>query len=292
MASDPFPFASVGVVGLGLLGGSVLKAVKAVSPGTRTIGIVRDEKSVAALGDLHFVDECSTDPQQLRNVDVVVIATPVDAIARWAETLADIVGAKAFITDVGSTKAGIVEDCESMESLAGRLVPAHPIAGSEKSGAIHADANLFRGRLTLLTPMQKSVTEVVQRCHLFWQGLGARTMETTAEIHDRELAAISHVPHLLSSLIALLPQSDSLPWAGTGWRDMTRLAAGDPDVWTAIVSENKDAIRQSIQDVQSHLETLQGWIDRQDWESLGDWLARARDRKASTIRGNDKAGKE
>jgi prephenate dehydrogenase len=149
------------------------------------------------------------------------------------------------VTDAGSVKGAILRAVESTTSDARRFVGAHPLAGSHLAGFEHADAELYQDRLCVLTPASDSASEAVRKVRAFWEGLGMRVREMSADDHDRVLAITSHLPHLAAAAVALLAQPEDLQFASSGFRDTTRVAAGDPELWTAIFSLNAEELAKA-----------------------------------------------
>ncbi|MEM6978966.1 MAG: prephenate dehydrogenase/arogenate dehydrogenase family protein [Planctomycetota bacterium] len=269
---------SVGIVGLGLLGGSVAKATRRWATkhesACRIVGLARSPSTRAWSLEANLVDHATNQIEDLASCDIVVIATPVDRIAQWVIDMAA-ANPEASITDVGSTKATIVEAVSQDAVATTRFLAAHPIAGGEKSGAQHARADLFDDRPIVLTPSSHENPRVAASIHRFWESLGGRVLSMTPAEHDQRLAASSHVPHLLSSLAARCVDESSLPLVGSGWRDTTRIAAGDADIWSAIIGENRDAITATLKRTRDDLDHLLRAIETHDETEVRSWLADA-----------------
>jgi prephenate dehydrogenase len=270
----------VTILGLGLLGGSVAKSLRRCSSPPRIVAWARNETTARRLASMDWIDQVTTSlPDACEAADVIVVASPVSQTAELAIQAAKASPSHALITDVGSTKATIVAEVDRASTAAWRFVGAHPIAGSEKSGAEHAIETLFDGKLTILTPTETTDPAFLGRARWFWESVGCRVIEMPANLHDTHLAAVSHVPHLAASLIAIRTPTSALPLVGNGWRDMTRLAAGDVEMWTAIVRENRSAILESLGGLSAELSKMTHLIQSGDDTSLALWLAEARDRK-------------
>ena len=263
----------VAIVGVGLLGGSVAATLKRIAPGVRCVGYARSAVSARRLKDYPWLDDVHTDPESLiESACVVVIATPVGDIAQWVERVHSI-NPRAVITDVGSTKATIVDHVGDVP----RFVPAHPIAGSEQSGPGAATDDLFDDKITLLTPTDATAAESLSTVDQFWQSLGCRTRIVTPDQHDAMMAVVSHAPHILSTLIAATTDPDHRDVVGSGWRDMTRVAAGDVEMWTQIVGENSLAIDQQLRRIRDELDR---WIEQlNDTDAVRQKFETARQRK-------------
>lgn len=276
--SSPMPepsCRSVAIIGLGLLGGSVALSIRRRWPSVRLTACARSPETRALALDQSIVDEVFETPDAAANgCDLAVIATPVNRIASLAQALAGQFP-ELSLTDVGSTKGGLIRELLGTAS-AKQFVPAHPIAGSEKSGAEHARADLFDNKPIVITPSGEELPRHMSAATEFWRATGGRIVTMPAEQHDATLALTSHLPHLLSSLAARQITREMLALVGTGWLDTTRVAAGDADLWTAIVSENRDAILSAIEQSRSDLDTLQTIVNQGDDAALRTWLDTAK----------------
>lgn len=273
-AAPPFP-ETLAIVGVGLLGGSIGLAIRERGLARRVIGIGRNPARLAAAQDAGVIDEFSTDIRAAANADLTILCTPVDRIAADAEQVAAAIRPGALITDVGSVKGTI---CRAVEkSSAGpRFIGSHPLAGSEQQGWEHAAATLFEGRVCVLTPTESSREAEIARLEQFWKGLGLRTVRMTPEQHDETLALTSHLPHLAASALALLLPEAARPFAATGFRDTTRIAAGDPDLWTPIFLANAAGVTPQIDRLLDVLRRLRTVIEEGDGAALQELLAAAR----------------
>jgi prephenate dehydrogenase len=255
------------VVGVGLLGGSVAKAARARGIAREVIGIGRDLTRLEAALDDGALDRATTDlADGLREVDFVLLAAPVRAIEDLLERMWDVTPATALVTDVGSSKTAIVR---TADALARRrplgFVGSHPMAGSEKSGYGVARVDLFQGALVVVTPTETSEPRAVKSVTTFWENLGARVTTLDPESHDRAVAAISHLPHLVACALVdavVRDAPEALPIAARGFRDTTRIAAGDPRMWQEIFLANATplagvlgAFRQALDELQALIET-------------------------------------
>lgn len=270
----------VTILGVGLLGGSVAKALARLDSPPKVVGWGRTPDSVERLAAMGWLDEVTDRMESAcRDSEIIVVASPVSHAADLVLRAHRFAPPGAWITDVGSTKAGMVADVFESPDAARRFVPAHPIAGSEKVGAEHAIADLFDDKVTIVTPHRLLDPALLDQGRRFWQSLGSRVVEMSPEDHDTHLAAISHVPHLASALVALGTPESALELVGSGWRDITRVAGGGVEMWTAIVRENRSAILESLDGMAAQLDQLVSMIREQNDDSLADWLSRARDIK-------------
>lgn len=255
------------LVGVGLLGGSIALACRQRRVADRIIGCdTGDVLARARARDM--LDDATTDLcQAVAQATLAVFCTPVDKLADVIGSCADSCRPGTLLTDVGSTKSGIVR------RLAGRLpagvsfVGSHPLAGSEKAGPEHARGDLFAGKLVVLTPAGDPPS-AVSAIGAFWKALGARVETMSPEQHDEALAVTSHLPHLVASALAgVLP----LEWkrlTATGFRDTTRLAAGSAELWRAIFLSNQSALLGAVAEFAAHLERYRVALSRGDGETL------------------------
>ncbi len=223
-----------------------------------SVGIARNLESARGGG---IVDEISVDLKSAAaQSDLMVFCTPVDEIAAQIQIAAGVCPKSCLITDVGSTKRRIVESIEQLCENSAYYVGSHPLAGSEKQGWQFADANLLVGRTVVVAVTAKTVPHAVERVSQFWQALGATVVSMDPTEHDRVLARTSHLPHIIASALgaSLRLQPDQLRLAAKGLRDTTRIAAGDPRLWSAILLENRQEILQSLQALRC---TFDEWHD-------------------------------
>lgn len=265
----------IAIVGVGLLGGSVAKAIRRADSQIMIVGVSRTKATRDSALELGVVDEAHESIEAgCRDCDVVVIATPVDRIASQAIQVATVTSESCLITDVGSTKAGIVNAIADSPA-ATKFVAAHPIAGSEKTGVQHATADLFDGKLVIITPTESTTSRRREQAETFWRMTGGHCITMSPDEHDEQLAIVSHVPHLISSLVAKLTPAEASTLTGSGWRDITRVAAGDPPMWAAICQENRQAIVRKLQHYSAELSHMTKVLEDGDDDALLAWLTEA-----------------
>ena len=261
----------LGVVGVGLIGGSVAMAAKK-RLGCRVVGVGRSAAKLAPAVEAGVLDEAAGDAAALSGCDLVVVCTPVDRLAADVKAAARH-APDAAITDAGSTKASIAAACAGLPTFVG----AHPMAGSEKTGWRHASADLFEGRVTALTPREGS--PVADRVEAFWRSLGSRTVRMDAAEHDRAVARVSHAPHFAAA--ALVAAAADTRLAAGGFRDTTRVAAGDPALWTAIARENAGPLAEALGDLSGRLLAMKAAVEAERWDAVEAMLAKAAERRRS-----------
>ena len=290
------PFARVAIIGLGLIGSSIARAVRAASPSVVVTGHDDDDavrETARALGFCHDVTD--TAGAAVLDADLVILCVPVGAIKAVARAIAADLPPEAIVSDVGSSKAGVAA------ALAAALpnhaiVPAHPVAGTERSGPDAGFASLFEGRWCILTPGDVDATAVA-RVTAFWEGLGAQVDVMDAAHHDLVLAITSHLPHLIAYTIVgtasdleSVTQSEVIKYSAGGFRDFTRIAASDPTMWRDVFLSNREAVLEMLQRFTEDLTALQRAIRWGDGDALFDLFTRTRAVRRSIIeQGQDDA---
>jgi prephenate dehydrogenase len=259
---------TLGVVGVGLLGGSVALAARQRRLARRIVGCDRSEDVLHRACGAHMLDEATTDlTRAVQDADLVVFCTPVDRIAEQVLEAAPACAAGVILTDVGSTKSGI------LRALAGRLpegvtfIGSHPLAGSEKTGPEHARADLFENRLVVVTPGE-ATGRATARLMAFWHALGASVVPMRAEDHDRALAMTSHLPHVVASALAAVLPDEWRFLTATGFRDTTRIAAGSPEMWQAIFLANRACVLEALDRFSEQLEKYRAALAAADGAEL------------------------
>ncbi len=273
------------VIGVGLIGGSFALALKARGQVRHVIGVGRSAANLAQARALGIIDAVASAPDAVRGADFVLIATPVGQMETRLKELEPLLDAGAVVTDGGSTKSDVV--CAARRVLGAKIeqfVPAHPIAGSEKSGAGAAMADLFVGRRTVLTPIAENPPAAIARVRTAWETCGANVVTMSATEHDRVLGVTSHLPHVLA--YALMDQVLTagqrallLDNAGTGFRDFTRLASGQPQMWRDILLSNRTALIAAMDGFDASLAKLRAAIAREDGELLDQIFSASRDQR-------------
>jgi prephenate dehydrogenase len=269
------------IVGLGLLGGSVAKAARAESLAREIVGVGRNAANLApALRD-GAVDHVTTDLREgLAGADMVVLATPVATLERQLPAVWQAALPEALVTDVGSTKAAIVR---AAETLCARrpldFVGSHPMAGSNLSGFAVARADLFRHATVILTPTDRTAPDAVKRITEFWEAAGGRVVTMDPATHDRAVAAVSHLPHLVADALVdavLRMNPQFLDVAARGFKDTTRIAASSPTVWREIFEENREALAEAVEAFRAALDDLERLLRSGDASRIEGELERIR----------------
>ncbi|MFO1042992.1 MAG: prephenate dehydrogenase/arogenate dehydrogenase family protein [Planctomycetaceae bacterium] len=245
---------TVVIVGVGLIGGSLAAALRSRKVARHVIGVGRDAVRLERARVAGLIDEVSTDVASVAaRADVIVFCTPVDRVAEGVRQAARTARPDTLMTDAGSVKQPI---CDAVADIV-NFVGAHPIAGSHRQGFEAADAQLYEGRLCVLTPLESSPKLMVRRLDRLWKGVGMRTTQMSPSEHDQALAMTSHLPHLVAAALAQTLAVENRPLTGTGFRDTTRIAAGDPQLWTGILMQNAQHVAAGIEAVQHQLQKYQ-----------------------------------
>lgn len=265
----------IGLIGVGLIGGSLVAAWRHAGIVTAVSGYDVNPQAVATAMRLGLIDRGADLPAgAVEQADLVVVATPVGAMREVFTQLAPALPAGALIIDVGSTKADVIDHARAALGQAfARFVPAHPIAGKELPGIENADPALFEGKRAIVTPTEETSREALARIESLLTHIGARVERMDAAEHDRILAAVSHLPHLLSfALVAAIgSQADGerkLAYGGAGFRDFTRIAASSPVMWRDICVANRAALGAQLRSYRDLLDRLQQAVDAGDAQVL------------------------
>ncbi|MGM0769574.1 MAG: bifunctional prephenate dehydrogenase/3-phosphoshikimate 1-carboxyvinyltransferase [Pseudomonadota bacterium] len=282
VTGEPF-FKRVAVIGLGLIGGSLAKAVRQNGLATTVVGTDQREDELALGVELGVIDEASASiAEAVAGSDLVVLAVPVRATRAVLEEVRPYLSADAVLTDVGSTKTSFVQDVMAVfGGVSPKVIPGHPIAGSEKSGIRAANPELFANHKVILTPADDVDATGLARLKSLWEGCGATVLTMSVAYHDEVLAATSHLPHLIAfSLVDTLAGEDEnldiFRYAAGGFRDFTRIAASDPVMWHDIFLSNRDAVLRGIDHFTHDLDQLRTAIANQDSATLLRVFSRAK----------------
>jgi prephenate dehydrogenase len=242
------------VVGVGLLGGSLGLAARRRGLAGRVLGVGRPGGSIERALAQGVIDEvCASLEEAAARANLMVFCTPVDRIAEQVLAAAPACAAGTLLTDVGSTKAAIVRAVQGHLPAGVAFVGSHPLAGSEKTGPEHARADLFEGRLVLVTPAGAEDEEARVGVCAFWEAVGAQVRIMDPEAHDRALALTSHLPHLVASALAGLLPPELYDLTAGGFRDSTRIAAAGPALWSAIFRSNRAALLAVLENLEERL---------------------------------------
>jgi len=275
-------FNQVAFIGLGLIGSSLARVIRAQGLAKKIVASSRSERTLQTALDIALIDEAYTDAAQaVANADLVVLAMPVCSTEKVLASIKHAVRPETIITDVGSTKGNVVDAARRVfGEVPSHFIPAHPIAGSEQSGVLAGKVDLFKGHKVIITPLAHSNPQASQQVKQLWQAAGADVLIMTVERHDEVLAKTSHLPHFLAfSLVDTLAKEsqnlDVFRYAAGGFRDFTRIAGSDPTMWHDIFLANKASILNALTSFNSGVEQLKLAVEAEDSEAILGILTRA-----------------
>ena len=258
----------IAVIGVGLIGGSLIRALRKASAVKEVIGYDRNTAQLQSALKQNIIDVAkSAIDVTIADANIIVIATPVGAIQQIFEQISPFINKKVTVTDVGSTKVSVINDCKNVfGELPTWFVPGHPIAGTEKSGVNNSFANLFTNRQVILTPTKTTDGEKINLVRSMWQLAGAKVSLLKASEHDRILAAASHLPHVLAFALMhyLKYEPEVFHFSGGGFKDFTRIASSDPKMWHDICLANSKEIARLIKGYKNSLSHLEMLIETND----------------------------
>jgi cyclohexadieny/prephenate dehydrogenase len=277
------PFANIAIIGIGLIGSSIAHAVRETMPAARITGYDSDPAVRARVIELGFCDDVSDSAgAAVTDADLVILCVPVGVMAEVAAEVAADLPDDAIISDVGSSKESVL--AALAEALPGaRIIPAHPVAGTENSGPDAGFATLFHDRWCILTPPQNAASGDIARLTAFWEKLGANVEIMDAKHHDLVLAVTSHLPHLIAYTIVGtasdledVTRGEVIKYSAGGFRDFTRIAASDPTMWRDVFLSNKEAVLEMLQRFSEDLSALQRAIRWDKGDELFDLFTKTR----------------
>lgn len=273
-------FDQITILGTGLLGASIGMAARNRSICQRVHVWSRRPETRAEAAKEDWVDAVFDDPgEACRTSDLIILCTPVDSIIPLLEQIAGSLDSQALVTDVGSTKGRICREAAELATLQAYFVGSHPMAGSEQTGMAHARADLFEGAACLVTPLEATPEAPTSQLKNFWKAVGMQVVCMSPEEHDEAVAHISHLPHLLAAALCSFLADKSPDWktlAGGGLRDTTRIAAGDPDLWRAILEGNREEVIQAINGLEGELQQIKAALINEDTAALNQHLKRGK----------------
>jgi len=281
----------VALIGIGLIGSSLARALRRDSPETEIVACARRAETLSAVQRLALADTTTDDPAAaVADADLVVIATPLSAYAEIGERIAPMLQEGAILTDVGSVKQAVVRDLQPHVPRGVHFVPGHPVAGTEHSGPEAGFAELFRDRWCILTPSPETEPEAVAAVGGMWRSCGMHVVTMSADHHDKVLAMTSHLPHLIAYTIVGTAtnleeslKSEVIEFSASGFRDFTRIAASDPVMWRDIFLNNREAVLEIVQRFTEDLTALQRAIRWGEGDTLQELFTRTRAIRRSII---------
>ena len=276
------------IIGVGLIGGSLGMILRRKELASSVVGVGRRIENLKTAVALGAIDRYVVDPKEaVQGADLVILATPVDTYERHLKEWASYLRPGAIVTDVGSVKGELVERSERHMPAGVHFVGAHPIAGKEKTGAAAASEDLFSGRRCILTPTEQTDPQALERMQFLWQEAGAVVLTMDPHLHDKILAAVSHLPHvaafaLMNALVEIraeVPALDLAGHSGGGLRDTTRIAASSPEMWRDIFLWNRENVIGCIKTYERSLGELRQLIQMGDAAGIEKLLERAKEER-------------
>ena len=270
-------FKQVTIMGPGLLGASLVLAIREKGLADSIVIWARSEQTAEKARSKLPADEVETDPvKSVMGSDMVIICTPVETMSSILSTIVNHLEEECLVTDVGSVKGIICENAKDLFKSPGiSFIGSHPMAGSEKSGMEHAHADLFSNRPAILTPEPNCNQKHLEKLIEFWEILEMTVHQLSSAEHDKVTASLSHLPHLVSSALSFAI-SDQAKLAsqlsGQGLRDTIRISGGDPSLWTGILSENKAQVLSGLNDFEDSIRMIKNLISEEDREGLEEFL--------------------
>ena len=279
-------FQKISIIGVGLLGGSIGLAVRRRQLANEVAGYVRRAASLKDCERAGAVDYATTDLlAAVSGADLVILCTPLAQMRPLAEQFLPALKRGAIVTDVGSVKAEVVRELESLLKKSGaHFVGSHPMAGGEKMGVLAARADLFAGAACVITATNRTNGTAQRKVEIFWQSLGARTLKLNPAQHDLLVSRTSHLPHLVAATLAGLVLDSKQPkqqaaLCATGFRDTTRIASGSPEMWRDIVLANRKNVSQSVDAFVAELKKFQAALKKSDGAAVEKFFATAKARR-------------
>ena len=286
--SKPF-FDKVCIVGVGLIGGSLAMSLKSKGMAGEIVGVGRSKENLDTAVSRGIIDSYTHEIEEgVKDCDLVVIAVPVLSTGVAVEKAAPNLKKGSIVTDVGSVKESVIEMVKPVLPEGVHFVAAHPVAGTEHSGAEFALVDLYVDKRCILTPTDETNKDALETVSAMWKEVGSEVIIMDAEHHDLVLAAISHLPHVVAytlvntiSHIEDADEKEILKYSAGGFKDFTRIASSSPDMWKDICASNKPAILKTIETFSKSLNELEKKIKADDWDTLRDSFAKAKDARDS-----------
>jgi prephenate dehydrogenase len=273
-------FSRLSILGVGLLGGSIGLAVKSISSSCKIIGYGHRPEPLALAKSRGAIDEIADSAAHaVQGADLVILCTPVGTFGSLLQEISAAIKPGAIVTDVGSTKRSVCNLADTLLPPQAHFVGSHPMAGSEKRGVEAARADLFRQALCITTPTNRTDRHALGVVESFWNELGMRTTRLSPEDHDRMLAEVSHLPHVLAAALMATQDDAAVHVAGKGLLDTTRIAAGDGGLWRDIFLDNADNMQLALTKLRAQLDRFEMLLKDPQGDGLKNWLDRAAARR-------------
>jgi len=267
--------AKITIIAPGLIGGSVALAATQAFSKTKIAICTRRPESIPTIRTILPQAEIGTSPSLASHADLVLLGSPPSALPELVRAILPFLSPTTLVTDVSSFKESVEKTIAPLLLGHARWIGSHPMAGSENSGLSAARANLFHQAPVILTPTSATSTDTLQQATSFWQALGARVLSMTPQLHDAQIARISHLPHLIATTLVLTAGSDSLPLAGSGYRDTTRIASGPAPLWSEILIGNQPELLASLKNFRTTLDQLTSALEKKEASTLSKLLDQA-----------------
>jgi cyclohexadieny/prephenate dehydrogenase len=284
-------YPKIALIGIGLIGSSLARVIRREGLAEHISVSSRRVETLTRAEELGLGDSYSTDmAEAVKDADLVIVSVPVGSSGQVAQAIASSLKPGAVVTDVGSTKASVIAQMQPHIPVGVHFIPGHPLAGTEKSGPDAGFADVFQNRWCILTPPEGTDAGEIAKLTRFWEACGSHVDTMDPQHHDRVLAIVSHLPHLIAYNIVgtaddleLVTQSEVIKYSATGFRDFTRLAASDPEMWRDVCLNNSEAILEMLSRFSEDLASLQRSIRWGDGEALFNLFTRTRGIRKSII---------
>ena len=284
-------FDRIALIGIGLIGSSIAYDIKRLGLAKDVVVSTRSAETLKRAEELNLGDRYTpSSAEAVKEADLVIVSVPVGASESVAREISAYLKPGAIVTDVGSTKASVIAQMQPHMPTNVHFIPGHPLAGTEKSGPDAGFAGLFEGRWCIFTPIPGTDEGAIQKLRHFWETLGSRVDEMDPEHHDKVLAIVSHLPHLIAYNIVgtaddleTVTESEVIKYSASGFRDFTRLAASDPTMWRDVCLHNRDAILEMLSRFSEDLASLQRAIRWGEGDKIFELFTRTRAIRRSII---------
>ncbi len=273
-------FKQITIIGVGLIGGSIGLAVKKHNLAARVVGVTAHEKSFKDAERIKAIDSGTLNAKKsVLGSDMVIIATPVDKVLSALEEIAPYLEKDCIVMDVASVKEIVVGSAEKIIGEKNYFIGTHPIAGSEQRGVNNANAGLFKSAPCIITKTKNTDKAALHKVSAFWKAFGMRVYIMSPQEHDKEISRISHLPHTMASAIACFTDPSDMKFIGTGFRDTTRIASGDPELWASILMANRANVSADISSSMKIMRLIQKALNRENRSELKKILSKAKNKR-------------
>ncbi len=277
----------IAILGPGLMGGSLLMALRQRHPDIRLSVWARRQEALDVVIQRGLADFGSLDVEEVvRGAESVILCVPVERMKELAASFVHVLSADALVTDVGSVKCTVVEESEEIFSRHGNFVGSHPMCGSEEAGLEAARADLYERAICVVTPTSQTRPALLEQAIAFWEMVGSRVVSMNPARHDRAAALVSHIPHIAAAALVELVGAESedvSTLCAGGFRDTTRVASGSPELWTGILSLNRQEITQGLEELMAILSSIKMALEQNNLVAVNELLAAAATRRAKIL---------